>query len=129
MQADDFGQSEITHQYLNKNLAALIKNKMIKANKQRFKIKHLLFGSSTQKNRTLKVLNLAENQIDPAGLVHLADAFFWNQKFSLFNHHAYFDPLLALNRCLISVAIHAEMANQRGAQTTIAQPMLKSTVV
>ncbi|KNZ60010.1 hypothetical protein VP01_1626g2 [Puccinia sorghi] len=103
-QADDCGQSKITHQDLNKNLAALVKDEMKKANEQRFKIKSKIDQLPTvgqlltldvksndlrsadvfylaqvlKKNRTLKVLNLAENRIDPAGLVHLADALRYN---------------------------------------------------
>jgi len=103
-QADDCGQSEITHQDLNQNLAALVKDEMKKANEQRFKIKSKIDQLPTvgqlltldvksndlrsadvfylaqvlKKNRTLKVLNLAENRIDPAGLVHLADALRYN---------------------------------------------------
>ncbi|KNZ48949.1 hypothetical protein VP01_5307g2 [Puccinia sorghi] len=94
-QADDCGQSEITHNDLNKNPAALVKDKMKKSDEQRFKIKSKINQIPTvsesltldvksndlrsadvfylaqvpKKNRTLKVLNLAKNRIDPAALV------------------------------------------------------------
>jgi hypothetical protein len=92
--------SDVALKDSSKDLSSLVKDEMKKANEQRVKIKSKIdllptvgqlltldvkfnemrsadvfyLAQVLKKNRTLKVLNLAENRIDPVGLVHLADA-------------------------------------------------------
>ncbi|KAA1138136.1 hypothetical protein PGTUg99_005538 [Puccinia graminis f. sp. tritici] len=103
-QTAEFGKPELAQKDSNQNVSALVKDEMKKAHEQRFKIKSKIDQLPTvgqlltldvksndlrsadvfylaqvlKKNRTLKVLNLAENRIDPIGLAHLADALRYN---------------------------------------------------
>ncbi|PLW05869.1 hypothetical protein PCASD_23868 [Puccinia coronata f. sp. avenae] len=96
--------SDVALKDSSKDLSSLVKDEMKKANEQRVKIKSKIdllptvgqlltldvkfnemrsadvfyLAQVLKKNRTLKVLNLAENRIDPVGLVHLADALRYN---------------------------------------------------